>query len=108
MKYLKNIIDFDKFEEDEYKLSSDEKLIKDIYPIFYDFLKENNLVNKWIISFKECIWGDEVKNIEKILKKYKNELIIINTINWHCAKNKFDIDWSIYNIKFIDYYFKRY
>jgi hypothetical protein len=64
MKYLKNIIDFDKFEEDEYKLTSDEKIIKDIYPIFYDFLKENNLVEEWIISFKECGWKNKTKDIK--------------------------------------------
>jgi hypothetical protein len=103
MKYLKNIIDFDNFEEDKYKLS-DEKLIKDIYPIFYNFLKKNNLVEKWIISFKECGWKYKTKDIKTILKNNLYPDIINSSIDWECAKNKFNINWSIYNIKFINSY----
>jgi hypothetical protein len=109
MKHIKKIIDFNKFEIDDELKTSGGKIIKEIYPVFYNFLVENDLVEKWVLSLKKCGWSFETNDIRTILKKYNhNKTIISNSLNWSCSDKLLHIDWSPINWKFREYHKKYY
>jgi hypothetical protein len=96
------------------------EIIKTTFPIFYDFLKENDLLEKWILSLKYCGTYDydstvhnkhyKLSDIKRVLKETKyRESIISNSIKWGCSERKFRIEpkyWYGVDKKFKKYYLK--
>jgi hypothetical protein len=98
MKYIKRLnIDFDNWVD--IPMSTNEQQIKELHPIFYQFLKEKNLLEMYLKLFNKCHWKDKGNTFEEVMNYYKSKRIFLlnpidRTLNYQCV--------NIYNIKYFN------
>jgi len=96
MKYIKKLnIDFNNW--DNIPMSTNEKQIKELHPIFYQFLKEKNLMNFYLKMFDKCHLEDRGNTFKEIMNSYhnkqyfRNDVISCTLSYYKCVKlNKFN------------------
>jgi len=93
MKYIN--INFDNWVD--ISMSTNEQQIKELHPIFYQFLIEKKLMDIYLEMFDKCHWKYKGDTFEEIISYYrikKNFLLnpIDYTLNYKCVNN--------YNIKY--------
>jgi len=102
MKYIKKLnIDFNNWEEiDDNRINNEFKDNID----FYNFLLENNILNEFIIGFKDkelkssMTWKET--NLIDYFKKIKDKKYIIYAFNFELYNQKYNIiNWNLINRK---------
>jgi hypothetical protein len=105
MKHIKQFIDFNSYEIELSFDYNDKNIIKKEFPLFYEFLKKRNLIDKWLLSFKECK-NISSSDLRTFLIQNNNKFILNNSIVWSCARVKFKIDWRPIHNEFKRFYDK--
>jgi len=91
MKYIKKLnIDFDNW--DNIPMPTNEQQIKELHPIFYQFLIEKNLMNIYLKMFDKCRWKNKGNTFEEIMNSYSNKQYFRNdviscTLNYLCVND---------------------
>ena len=115
MKYIKRLnIDFNNW--DNIPMTTNEQQIKELHPIFYQFLIKNKLMNIYLEMFNKCHWEEKGDTFEEIMNNFKygnnNFLLkpIYYTLNYFCI-NKHNKHYYFLlkeiNFKFKIYYKKK-
>jgi adenosine deaminase len=97
MKYIKELnIDFDNW--DDIPMSINEQQIKELYPVFYQFLIKEKIMDIYLEMFNKCRWKKKGDTFKSFLLYYKEKDIGSNyvkypiyifdyTLNFNCVKN---------------------
>jgi len=112
MKYIKKLnIDFNNW--NNIPIDTNEQQIKELYPIFYQFLIEKNLLDIYLKMFDKCRWKHKGNTFGEIMNYYKRYLntFLLNPINstlfYKCIKIH-NLDNNIININLLDIEFRRF
>jgi hypothetical protein len=111
MKYIKKLnIDFNNWVD--IPMSTNEQQIKELHPIFYQFLKEKKLMDIYLKMFDKCHWKQKGNTFEEIMSYYNNNNFFYNTIdytlNYKCIRaNELYNNISSLNNEFYLYYFSK-